>query len=125
LLKQNLTIAGDDYAQTSAGRNGRNDTLRVGHATRPPAYSQRMNTRADTCFPFDGRWVVVATIATVSVLLAITGHAFGAKTAWKFVGVNHLTPNFADTLVIVAGCESERAGFDQLVRNPADPWQRR
>lgn len=49
---------------------------------------------------------------------------YGSDPTWKLWGVPTMTPSFADTRVITAGCESRALGLDSLVNNPRDPWGR-
>jgi hypothetical protein len=45
--------------------------------------------------------------------------------AWRSFAVPALSPHFADLRVITHGAASVKAGYDPLVENPADPWERK
>jgi len=50
---------------------------------------------------------------------------YGYDNTWKLWNIPTMTPHFADLRVITAGAESYAEGYDPMVNNPADPWNRK
>jgi hypothetical protein len=64
-----------------------------------------------------GRLVVVAMLAAYFAMLALVGGADN----WDRLGVDPVSPSFADMRSVTSGWECTRAGVDVLPRNPCDP----
>ncbi|HNW58489.1 MAG TPA: hypothetical protein PKI62_02290 [bacterium] len=50
---------------------------------------------------------------------------FGYQNTWQFFSLNPVTPPFADSCTITYGAESAKQGYDPMICNPADPWERK
>lgn len=71
----------------------------------------------------DGRIIVLA--AVVVYLSIVAGvRALGEVDLWPWLGVPTGPSTFFDTRNIMAALECRRLGFDPLVENPCDPWER-
>lgn len=78
----------------------------------------------DVSSNFDGRWITAGIVTAFFLILHVSATRTNPVTVWARIGVNHVTPSFADMRVITTGCETYRMGGDPLVSNPADPWHR-
>ena len=58
--------------------------------------------------------------AAVCLLMALLGPA----RVWSLWCIPQQTPHFADLRIVAGGAESAAQGFDPLVQNPKDPWER-
>lgn len=65
-------------------------------------------------------WCVVLLI-TIFCLLFIF---YGYNNTWLLWNVPTLSPHFADLRVITAGAESYAKGYEPMISNPCDPWNR-
>jgi hypothetical protein len=72
----------------------------------------------------DGRWIVAGVVAGFFITVHTLGMRTDYVTAWARVGVNHVSPSFADMRVVTTACQTCRLGLDPLVSNPFDPWHR-
>jgi hypothetical protein len=68
----------------------------------------------------DGRLIAVGAFGVVLCVLLV-----GGTQAWAAYGVQPAPSLFFDTRNILAALECRRQGFDPLVDNPCDPWDRR
>lgn len=71
-----------------------------------------------------GRRLFLLLLLGGAALVSLLMVAYGPDRTWRLWNIPTMRPVFADARSITAGAESSRAGFDPLVRNPADPWQR-
>lgn len=71
---------------------------------------------------FDGRLVLLTMLSAYLGAVALASHQ--GFDLWRLLGVPTASPTFLDTRVIVSGWECTRRGFDVLVENPCDPWDR-
>ncbi len=65
---------------------------------------------------------------SLGLLIIIFGLLFqfyGYDKTWKLWNISTMSPCFADTRVITAGADSRAQGYDPLIKNPGDPWNRR
>jgi hypothetical protein len=76
----------------------------------------------------DGRLLLLAILIVYFVPIFIASLAPNYPESWKspwiFPLVLKILPSFADLRVITAGAECVRLGYDVLIENPCDPWQR-
>lgn len=73
----------------------------------------------------DGRWIPVAAIASYLLLLLLASRVTDMRQFWRGVlFVAAADVSFLDTRVWLSGLECHRLGYDSLVDNPCDPWQR-
>jgi len=71
----------------------------------------------------DGRLIVVAALAVYFLILTV-GRAFFRVDIWPSLGVPTGPSLFFDTRNVTAALDCSRLGFDPLVENPCDPWDR-
>jgi hypothetical protein len=81
-------------------------------------------THAAGATKIDGRWVAAGVVAAFLITVYICGTRTDFVTAWARVGVEHLSPNFADLRFLTSGLETTRVGGDPLRLNAFDPWLR-
>lgn len=67
----------------------------------------------------------VLTIGIGLILVTMSFCLLGYENTWRLWNIPTLSPHFADSLVITAGAESKAMGYDPLIDNPMDPWQRK
>jgi hypothetical protein len=76
----------------------------------------------------DGRLLLLAILIVYFVPIFIASLAPNYPESWEspwiFPLVMKKLPFFADMRVITAGAECVRLGYDVLIENPCDPWQR-
>lgn len=61
----------------------------------------------------------------VAVLFAFLFGYFGYYDTWRLWSIRPMEPHFADLRVITGGAESYKQGYDPMIYNPGDPWQRK
>jgi hypothetical protein len=71
----------------------------------------------------DGRFVAFAIVALYLLTIAVPRVLWGID-IWPWLGVPSGPSRFFDTRNITAAVECRRLGFDPLVSNPCDPWDR-
>lgn len=71
-----------------------------------------------------GRRLFLLLALAGAALLPLLMASLGPDRTWSLWNIPTMHPCFADARAITAGAESHRAGFDPLVKNPADPWHR-
>src|SRR6266567_4471827 len=71
----------------------------------------------------DGRLVVLFVVALYGIAVAVAWLVWGVN-LWPWLGVPPGPSIFFDTRNVLAALECSRQGFDPLVENPCDPWQR-
>ncbi len=75
--------------------------------------------------PFDGRWLVaLSLVAYFTLLLAANFKLMPYYKFWKKLGVPALKTSFLDLRGVLSGFECTRLGYDVLLENPCDPWER-
>ena len=95
------------------------------------SFQNHLNHQLSKTTKLDGRILLFAILIAYFMPLAITTNFFSNyPDSWikfKFIVfplVGKLLPPFADLRVITAGAECIRLGYDVLLANPCDPWQR-
>jgi hypothetical protein len=63
----------------------------------------------------------VALIVTYGAIFAATT-AFGWTRTWRVVGVDSMSPSFADLRTLTGVPSTIGRGIDPLRENPGDPW---
>lgn len=71
-----------------------------------------------------GRRLFLLLLLGGATLVSLLMATYGPDRTWHLWNIPTMRPVFADARSITAGAESSRAGFDPLVSNPSDPWQR-
>jgi len=67
--------------------------------------------------------ILACGLATLIFLLLFS--LYGYDRTWRLWGISTMSPHFADLRNITGGAESYAQGFDPMIKNPGDPWQRR
>ena len=73
------------------------------------------------------RKIVLAVVLSVSIFLLFSkvfASYGGSSCIFRFFAVPVMEPCFADLRTITGGAESKKLGFDPMVKNPGDPWNR-
>ena len=70
------------------------------------------------------KWHPLYLLLAAFVAFGLLLRFYGYENTWRLWKIEPMTPHFADLRVITAGCESRAQGFDPLIENPADHWQR-
>ena len=73
------------------------------------------------------RKIVLAVVLFVSIFLLFSkvfASYGGSSCIFRFFAVPVMEPCFADLRTITGGAESKKLGFDPMVKNPGDPWNR-
>ncbi len=73
---------------------------------------------------FQGNIRISYGILLLTIIIGLLFTFYGYEETWQLWGIPTLSPEFADLRTITGGAESARSGYDPLVENPADPWQR-
>ncbi len=73
---------------------------------------------------FDGRWLVALSLVTYFLILFIANFLIPYYEFWQKIGIPAETPSFMDLRGVLAGFECTRLGYDVLLENPCDPWER-
>ena len=71
--------------------------------------------------------IIVAIILLVTIFLLFSKSCAsyeGSTYIFRFFAVPVMEPCFADLRTITGGAESKKQGFDPMVKNPEDPWNR-
>ncbi|MCC6695912.1 MAG: hypothetical protein IT365_09825 [Candidatus Hydrogenedentes bacterium] len=71
-----------------------------------------------------GKHLLAAGISCGACVLALLFLLYGYANTWKLWNIPVNLPCFADLRVITHGMESYALGYDPLLRNPQDPWER-
>ena len=71
------------------------------------------------------RYKAILACGLVTLLFALLFSAYGYNATWRLWNIPTMSPHFADLRVITHGAESYSKGFDPMIKNPGDPWQRR
>lgn len=78
----------------------------------------------------DGRFLLLAILILYFLPILLTSNFFTyfpkswRQSSFIYPLVDKMLPPFADMRVIAAGAECIRLGYDVLMENPCDPWQR-
>jgi len=76
----------------------------------------------------DGRFLLLAILIIYFIPILIAFFSSHYPESWNsrlvYPLVSKMLPAFADMRVITAGAECIRLGYDVLIENPCDPWQR-
>lgn len=73
------------------------------------------------------RKIIVSIVLLVSIFLLLSkvcANYGGSSYLFRFFAVPVMEPCFADLRTITGGAESKKLGFDPMVKNPGDPWNR-
>lgn len=77
---------------------------------------------------YDGRFVLLAILIIYFIPILIARFSSNFPDSWNsplvYPAVPKMLPAFADMRVITSGAECIRLGYDVLIENPCDPWQR-
>ena len=69
--------------------------------------------------------VVIILLVTIFLLFSRVCTSYdGSAYLFRFFAVPVMEPCFADLRTITGGAESKKQGFDPMVKNPGDPWNR-
>lgn len=71
--------------------------------------------------------IIFAILLLVSIFLLFSktcAYCGGSAYIFRFLAVPVMEPCFADLRTITGGAESRKLGFDPMVKNPGDPWNR-
>jgi len=72
----------------------------------------------------DGRLIVLLFLITYFSMIYISSLVMPYDQFWAYLGVPSMSPSFADLRNITSALECYRQGFDPLINNPCDPWNR-
>ncbi|RKZ61204.1 MAG: hypothetical protein DRR16_15725 [Candidatus Parabeggiatoa sp. nov. 3] len=72
----------------------------------------------------DGRIIVLLFLITYFSMIYISSFVMPYVQFWTYLGVPSMSPSFADLRDITSALECYRQGFDPLIHNPCDPWNR-
>jgi hypothetical protein len=74
----------------------------------------------------DGRFLLLALLLGyfLPLFFAVFSNSYSINSKWIYPLVPKLFPPFADMRVVTSGSECIRLGYDVLVKNPCDPWNR-
>jgi hypothetical protein len=74
---------------------------------------------------FDGKWLVTFSLLAYFALLWVANlKLMPYYKFWKKLGVPATRPSFLDLRGVLSGFECTRLGYDVLLENPCDPWER-
>ncbi len=68
---------------------------------------------------------VILACVLVTLVFGLLFSLYGYDRTWRLWNIPTMSPHFADLRVITGGAESYAQGFDPMIENPGDPWQRR
>lgn len=63
-------------------------------------------------------------IGFLTITLGLSFHFYGYEKTWRLWNIPTMSPHFADLYTITSSAESHKQGYDPMVNNPSDPWQR-
>jgi hypothetical protein len=72
----------------------------------------------------DGRLIVLLFLICYFAMIYISSFMMSYVQFWTYLGVPSMSPSFADLRNITEALECYRQGFDPLINNPCDPWNR-
>ncbi|RKZ93461.1 MAG: hypothetical protein DRR19_01055 [Candidatus Parabeggiatoa sp. nov. 1] len=72
----------------------------------------------------DGRIIAFFFLITYFSMIYISSLVMPYDQFWAYLGVPSMSPSFADLRNITSALECDRQGFDPLINNPCDPWNR-
>jgi hypothetical protein len=72
----------------------------------------------------DGRIIILLFLIIYFSIIYISSFFTSYYQFWTYLGVPALSPSFADLRNITSGIECYRQGFDPLINDPCDPWNR-
>src|SRR5918994_5886802 len=115
---------GEVSAATIRSPNGRSDErVTPKRVANPRPRAERLVS--GLLFRDGGRDSRIYLLAALGVYLAaVFLAAAGGFDLWRLLGVPTAHPRFLDMNVITSGWECTRQGYDVLVQNPCDPWDR-
>jgi hypothetical protein len=73
----------------------------------------------------ESRTKVILAYSLAILILGSLFSLYGYNNTWRLWNIPTMSPHFADLRVITGGAESYAQGFDPIIKNPGDPWQRR
>ena len=62
-------------------------------------------------------------LIVIAVIISLF-HFHGTEETWELWNIPTLNPEFADLRTITGGAESKEMGYDPMIENPGDPWNR-
>ncbi|MGD0216732.1 MAG: hypothetical protein ABSC45_04360 [Desulfobaccales bacterium] len=68
---------------------------------------------------------VILACVLVTLGFGLLFSLYGYDRTWRLWNIPTMSPHFADLRAITGGAESYAQGFDPMIENPGDPWQRR
>jgi hypothetical protein len=72
----------------------------------------------------EGKKSLLVAIVLCVAILGMLFLAFGYESTWRLWNIPTAAPYFADLRTITGGAESHELGYDPLLNNPRDPWER-
>jgi len=72
----------------------------------------------------DGRIIVLLFLITYFSMIYLSSLVMSYVQFWGYLGVPSISPSFADLRGITSALDCYRQGFDPLIHNPCDPWNR-
>ncbi|MGB0562290.1 MAG: hypothetical protein ACPGVO_10850 [Spirulinaceae cyanobacterium] len=70
------------------------------------------------------RWKALLAILMVVIVFGLLFVFYGYEPTWRLWNIPVMSPNFADLRGITHGADSFAQGFDPLIHNPSDLWNR-
>lgn len=71
------------------------------------------------------RYKTILATGMVLVFFGLLFGFYGYNNTWRLWNIPVMSPTFADLRTLTHGAESLKQGFDPMVNNPGDPWNRR
>jgi hypothetical protein len=72
-----------------------------------------------------GKRTLLGLVILGSFVMGLLFIFYGYEQTWKLWNIPVMSPHFADLRSITGGAESYALGYDPLLNNPQDPWERR
>ena len=72
-----------------------------------------------------GKRTLLGIVILGSLVMGLLFIFYGYEQTWKLWNIPVMSPHFADLRSITGGAESHALGYDPLINNPQDPWERR
>ena len=93
-----------------------------------PSFQEYFSRQLSKTSKLDGRFLLLAILIVyfTPILIAVFSPDYSRlwNSRWIYPFIPKMLPLFADMRVITAGSECIRLGYDVLVENPCDPWNR-
>lgn len=72
-----------------------------------------------------GKKTLLGLVILGALVMGLLFRFYGYEQTWKLWNIPVMSPHFADLRSITGGAESYALGYDPLLNNPQDPWERR